>query len=182
MELRDTVRFRHPLVRSVAYRSAPVPERQAVHRALAEATNPDLDPDRRAWHRAHAATGPDEDVAAGARALRRPCAGAWRSGRGGRVPGPRGVLTPDAADRAGRQLDAAQAMLHAGTFDAALNLLAVAEHGPLSALQRARVDVLRAQIGFASHRGNEALPLLLAAARRLEPLDSTSLSTAMWTR
>ncbi|MFG1817659.1 AAA family ATPase [Kribbella sp. NPDC049174] len=171
IKFRDTVRFRHPLVRSVAYRSAAVSERQAVHRALAEVTNPELDPDRRAWHRAHAATGPDEAVAAelehsAGRAL----------AHGGLVAAAAfldraAVLTPDAAERARRQLDAAEAMLHAGTFDAALNLLAVAEHGPLSALQRARIDVLRAQIGFASQRGNEALPLLVAAARQLEPLN-----------
>jgi DNA-binding CsgD family transcriptional regulator/tetratricopeptide (TPR) repeat protein len=171
IEFRDTVRFRHPLVRSVAYRTAAAPERQAVHRALAEVTNPDLDPDRRAWHRAHAATGPDEAVAAelehsADRAL----------AQGGLAAAAAfleraAMLTPDPAARAQRQLNAAQTMLHGGTFDAATNLLAVAEHGPLNALQRARVDVLRAQIGFASNHGNEALPLLLAAARRLESLD-----------
>ncbi|MEU4291735.1 AAA family ATPase [Kribbella sp. NPDC026596] len=172
IELRETVHFRHPLVRSVAYWSAGARERQTVHHALAEATNPDLDPDRRAWHRAHAATGPDETVAGELEAS------AGRAlAQGGLVAAAAfleraAMLTPDAVDRAQRQLNAAQAMLHAGTFDDALNLLAVTDQGSLSDLQHARIDVLRAQIGFASSRGNEALPLLLAAARQLEPLDA----------
>ena len=171
MELRDTVRFRHPLVRSVAYWSEPLPERQAVHLALAEATDPERDPDRRAWHRAHATAGADEDVAA---ELER-CADR-AIGQGGVAAAAAfleraGALTPDPGERARRQLGAAQAMVHAGSFDAALNLLALAELGPLTDLQRARVDVLRAQVGFASNRGTEALPLLLAAAHTLEPLD-----------
>ncbi|MEV0794859.1 AAA family ATPase [Kribbella sp. NPDC050459] len=171
VELRDKVGFRHPLVRSVTYRSASVSERQAAHQALAEATDPGVDPDRHAWHRAHAAARPDEAVAA------------ELENSAGRAQAQSGLaaaaafleraamLTPDKADRSERQLNAAQAMLHAGTFDAASNLLTVAEHGPLDDLQQARVDVLRARIGFASNRGTEALPLLLEAARRLEPLD-----------
>ena len=171
IELRDTVRFRHPLVRSVAYWSEALPERQAAHFALAEATDPDRDPDRRAWHRAHAAAGPDEAVAS---ELER-CADR-AMGQGGLAAAAAfleraAALTPDEGERARRQLGAAQAMLHAGTFEAALNLLAMAKLGPLNDLQRARVEVLRAQIGFASNRGTEALPLLLAAAHKLEPLD-----------
>ncbi|MFI7067573.1 AAA family ATPase [Kribbella sp. NPDC050124] len=172
IELRDTVRFRHPMIRSVAYRFATVPERQAVHGALAEVTDPALDPDRRAWHRAHAAAGPDEVVAAELEH----CADRALS-QGGLAAAAAfleqaALLTPNASARAERQLSAAESMLHAGTYEASLNLLAVAEHGPLGDLQRARIDVLRAQVAFASRHGNEALPQLLAAAQRMEPLDA----------
>ncbi|TDC50328.1 helix-turn-helix transcriptional regulator [Jiangella ureilytica] len=171
MELRDTVRFRHPLVRSVAYRSATASARRAAHRALADATDPEQDPDRRAWHRAQAATGPDEAVAA---ELER-CAGDALA-HGGLAAAAAfleraAVLTPDAAVRVRRELDAARALMNAGSFDAARDLLTVTAYEPPTALQRARLDVLRAQLEFASERGNEALPLLVAAARRLEPLD-----------
>jgi DNA-binding CsgD family transcriptional regulator len=169
--VRSTVRFRHPLVRSAVYRSAEVGELKAVHRALADVTDPDRDPDRRAWHRAHAATGPDEAVAAeleqsAGRALAQgglAAAGAFLERAA--------ALTPAGVDRADRSLNAAQTMVHAGAFDDALRVLAGAEFEVLTDLQRARAELLRAQIGFASNRGNEALPLLLAAARRLEPLD-----------
>lgn len=171
LELRDTVRFRHPLVRSVAYRSATARVRRAAHRALADATDPEQDPDRRVWHRAHAATGPDEAVAA---ELER-CAGDALA-HGGLAAAAAfleraALLTPNAAVRVRRELDAARALMNAGSLDAARDLLAVTAHGSPPALQRARLDVLRAQLEFASERGNEALPLLVAAARRLEPLD-----------
>ena len=165
------VRFRHPLVRSAVYRSAPARDRQEVHRALAEATDPQADPDRRAWHRAQAAAGPDEEVAAELE----DSAGRAQA-RGGLAAAAAfleraALLTPDPARRAGRTLAAAQASLRAGAFGKALELLATAEAGPLDEVQGARADWLRGQIAFASGPGSDAPPLLLKAARRLEPLD-----------
>jgi DNA-binding CsgD family transcriptional regulator len=166
------VRFRHPLVRSAVYRSASPLERRSAHGALAEATDPERDPDRRAWHRAQAATGPDEGVAA---ELERSASRA--QGRGGLAAAAAFleravVLTADPARRTDRALTAAQAKHEAGATDAALALLATAELGPLDDLQRARAERLRARLAFAQRRGGEASTLLLQAARRLEPLDA----------
>ena len=171
LEVGARVRFRHPLVRSAAYRSASLQQRQAVHRALAEATDPQLDPDRRAWHRAQAAPGPDEEVAA---ELERSAGRA--QARGGVAAAAAFLqrataLTIDPTRRAERALAAAQVSLQAGAFDAALGLLATAETGPLDEFQRARVDLVRAHVAFASGLGSDAPPLLLKAARRLEPFD-----------
>jgi len=171
LELGTRVRFCHPLVRSAVYLAAPLSDRRQVHAALAEATDPDGDPDRRAWHRAHATSGADEEVAA---ELERSAGRA--QARGGLAAAAAFLeqaaeLTPNAATRAERALAAAQAKHMAGGSDAALVLLAGAEAGPLAELHRARVDLLRAQIAFASSRGNDAPPLLLAAAKRFEPLD-----------
>ena len=165
------VRFRHPLVRSAAYRSASVQTRQELHGALAEVTDPAVDPDRRAWHRGQAAAGPDEDVAAeleqsAGRAQRRgglAAAAAFLERSAG--------LTLDPARRARRALAAAQAKHQAGALDAALGLLAMAQAGPLDELQRARGDLLRAQIAFASSHGRDAPPLMLSVAKQLEALD-----------
>jgi DNA-binding CsgD family transcriptional regulator len=171
IEIGARVRFRHPLVRSAAYRSASVQERQDVHRALAEVTDPEVDPDRRAWHRAQATLGPDEEVAG---ELERSAGRA--QARGGLAAAAAfleraAALTPEPARRAGRALTAARAKHLAGAPDAALELLVSAEAGPLDELRRARVDLLRAQVVFESGRGRDAPTLLLKAARRLEPLD-----------
>jgi DNA-binding CsgD family transcriptional regulator len=165
------VRFRHPLVRSAAYRSASLQTRQELHGALAEATDRAVDPDRRAWHRAQAAPGPDEEVAAELEQ----CAGRAQR-RGGLAAAAAFLqrsagLTLDPARRARRALAAAQAKHRAGALDAALGLLATAQAGPMDDLQRARGDLLRAQIAFASSHGRDAPPLMLSAARQLEPLD-----------
>ena len=143
-----------------------------MHRALAEATDPQVDPDRRAWHRAQAAPGPDEDVAA---ELERSAGRA--QARGGLAAAAAfleqaATLTLDPARRAGRALAAAQAKVQAGAFDAARDLLAMAEAGPLSDLQQAHADLVRAQLAFVTNRGSDAPPLLLKAARRLEPIDA----------
>lgn len=167
----DGVRFRHPIVRSVVYRFAGVTERQSAHHALALVTDAGLDPDRRAWHRAHAATAPDESVAA---ELERSAGRAVAQGGLAAAAAflrKAAQLTPAPGRRAQRQLDAAQAMVHAGMFEAALTLLAAVANETLTEVQSARHDVLCAQIGFAHNRGNEGLTLLVAAAGRLEAVD-----------
>jgi DNA-binding CsgD family transcriptional regulator len=172
-EFGGAVRFRHPLVRSVAYQSGSTAERQEVHQALAEATDPQVDPDRRAWHRAQATQDPDEDIAAD---LERSAGRA--QARGGLAAAAAfleraAVLTLDPAIRAGRTLDAAQAMVQAGGFRPALDLLARAEAGTLSELQQARADLVRAQLTFATSGSSAAVPLLLKAAQRLAPIDAS---------
>jgi hypothetical protein len=166
------VTFSHPLARSAVYHGAPPAERHAVHRALADATDPELDPDRRSWHLAQAAVGPDDEVA---RELERSAERA--RGRGGLAAAAAflersAALTVDAAQRTERALAAAHAKHEAGATEAALELLAVAELGPLDELQRARAERLRARLSFAQRRGGDAPSLLLRAARRLEPLSS----------
>ncbi|MFE0513715.1 LuxR C-terminal-related transcriptional regulator [Streptomyces sp. NPDC058964] len=173
VEFGTTVRFHHPLVRSAIYHRTAAPDRRAAHRALTAAIDPDRDPDRRAWHRAHAADSPDESVALD---LER-SAGRAR-GRGGVAAEASFLqgaaeLTPDPARRVTRALAAAQAHIDAGGADQAHNLLAVAEAGPLDALQRARLEWLRARLVFSQVRGNEAPRLLLDAAHRPAPLDAT---------
>ena len=165
------VRFRHPLIRSAAYYAAPAGARRRAHAALAQVTDPGADPDRRAWHLAEAAVGPDEQVAA---ELERSAGRA--QARGGLAAAAtfleRAVLlTPDPSRRAGRALAAAQAKIQAGAFNVATDLLAAAEAGPLGDLQRAHADLVRAQLAFVTSRGAEASPLLLKAARQLEQID-----------
>jgi DNA-binding CsgD family transcriptional regulator len=168
------VAFRHPLVRSAVYRAAGRDERSEAHRALAEATDPSIDPDRRAWHRAQAALQPDDNVAA---ELERSAARAHA--RGGFAAAAAflersSVLTLDRARRAARALAGAEAKEQAGALDDALALVSSAEAGPLDDVQRAQVDVIRARISFAADRGSEAPRLLLSAAKRLEPLDGAA--------
>jgi DNA-binding CsgD family transcriptional regulator len=190
------VTFRHPLVRSAVYKAAAVADRRAVHLALAEATDRDVDPDRHAWHRGQATSGPDEEVAA---ALERSAARA--QARGGLAAGAAFLeraagLTLDPALRTQRALAAARAKFEAAAPDAAFELLATAEMGPLDELQRARLERLRAQIVRSGGTkrvpgltiGPEAPGLLVDAAKRLEPLDAElaretyveAMTAAMW--
>jgi DNA-binding CsgD family transcriptional regulator len=167
---RPQVRFRHPLIRSAAYYASPAAVRRGAHAALAAVTDPELDPDRRAWHLAEAAAGPDEQVAAelersANRALAR---GGWASGAAFLERAM--ALTPGLARRAGQALAAAQANLRAGAFGKARDLLAMAECGPLDDFASAQADWLRGQIAFASGPGSDAPLLLLKAAKRLESL------------
>jgi len=172
LELNARVVFHHPLVRSAVYSAASPEERRQAHRVLAEATDAAVDPDRRAWHRAQAVTGPDDDVA---RDLET-CASRARS-RGGLAAGAAFLersaeLTTDAAERARRALLAAEAKLQVGALDAALRLAAIAERGPVDELQRAQLLVLRGRVSFASERGAEGPQLLLKAAERFEAQDA----------
>jgi DNA-binding CsgD family transcriptional regulator len=173
LDVGGRVRFRHPLVRSAVYRAASPDDRQRAHEALAEASDPERDADRRAWHRALAAAGFDDEVAAeledsAGRAQMRgglAAAAAFLERAAG--------LTADPARRAERALAAAQAKHQAGAPEAALALLASAKAGPLDPLQRARAEVLGAEIAFTTNRGTDAPSLLLHAARQLDALDVT---------
>src|SRR4051794_13260616 len=167
----ERVTFRHPLVRSAVYRTATREQRREVHLALAEATDRTVDPDRRAWHLATAAAGPNEPVAA---ALEQSASRA--QARGGLAAAAAFlhrsvVLSSDPEQRVRRALAAAQASLDAGMFEGALELLALAEASTPDELQAARVELLRGEIAFASSMGPTASPLLLNAAQRLERLD-----------
>ena len=172
LQIGSHVRFRHPLVRSAAYTAGSPEDRRAAHLTLAEATDAQTDPERRVWHLAAAATGPDEGVAV---ALEQ--AAVRTQARAGLAAAAaflqRSVaLTAEPARRAERALAAALANLHAGAFETALGLLAQAEADAVDDLQRARAEQLRGQVEWASVAGRDAPVLLLQAARRLEPLDA----------
>jgi DNA-binding CsgD family transcriptional regulator len=164
------VAFRHPLLRSAVYRAATPDERRAAHRALAAATNPESDRDRRAWHRAHAIAGPDEDVA-----LELEQSAARARARGGLAASAAFLelsagLTSDPTRRAHRALEAAISKHLAGADQEALRLLASAEAGPMDPLDRARLKLLQGEI-VDLRRTPDALPLLIDAAKQLERVD-----------
>src|SRR6185437_11221963 len=163
-------------------------ERQEVHRALAEVTDREIDPDRHAWHRAHAAAGPDEDVA---EELDRSAARA--QARGGLAAAAAFLersaqLTLEPTRRAERLLAAVRAKRDAGALEAALELLVTLETAQLDSYSTAEAEHLRGQIALEQQRGSDAACLLLSAARRLAPLDAPlarethleALLAAMW--
>jgi DNA-binding CsgD family transcriptional regulator len=188
LEVGTRVLFRHPLVRSAAYRSASLQQRQEVHRALADVTDPQLDPDRRAWHRAQAAPGPDEDVAA---ELERSAGRA--QARGGLAAAAAfleraALLTPEHGRRARRLLAAARAKRAAGALDAALGLLVAVEASAPDPLRTAEVEHLRGLVTFVQRGAGDGARQLLSAARQLERLNASlpremyleALGAAIW--
>ncbi|KQR53669.1 hypothetical protein ASF88_02070 [Leifsonia sp. Leaf336] len=172
LELGAQVRFRHPLMRSAVSHSATETERRAAHRALADAIVDPADADYRAWHRAAASTGLDEEVATELEesADRARARGGWAAA--GAFLTRSTELTVDPSCRARRALAAADARMQAGTVDAARAMLAIASAGPLSELDDARAQLLGARLAFAATRGREAPALLLSAAKRFETLDA----------
>jgi DNA-binding CsgD family transcriptional regulator len=171
VEVSARVTFRHPLLRSAVYRSASPDERRRVHGELAAATDPAVDPDRRAWHRAHATLAPDEEVAGELESS----AGRAQA-RGGLAAAAAFLeraaeLTPEPHRRAQRALAAGRAKVMAGLPESAAKLVATAVQGPLDPFDSANAQRLRGQIALETSRGADAAHLLLDAARRLEALD-----------
>jgi DNA-binding CsgD family transcriptional regulator len=181
LEIGERCSFRHPLIRSAVYRSAAPRQRRQAHAALAEATDPQLDPDRRAWHRAQATAAPDEAVAA--ELVRR---AARAKSRGGLVAAGAFLeraarLTPDATMRTERALAAAEVLFEAGSFDAAETLLSTLNTTRLGDLPGAQAERLHAEIFLAqcaADQETEALLRLLAAAEQLRRLDPAAAHTA----
>jgi DNA-binding CsgD family transcriptional regulator len=171
LELGARVAFRHPLVRSAVYGAASPDQRRTVHGALADAIDPGVDAERRAWHRAHAAPGPDEGVADELERAAHRAQGRGSLAAAATLLERAVALTPDPARRAERVLTSAHAHLEAGSAASASGLLDAVDLGLLDELGRARHERMRARIAFVTGRGRDAPPLLLSAARRLEPLD-----------
>lgn len=170
-DIGTTVHFRHPLVRSAVYRTAEAEDRRAAHAALAAATDPETDADRRAWHRAHATLEPDESVAQDLidSADRARCRGGMAAAAAFWARA--AELTPDPGVRASRSITAAEVATAAGDFAAAQALLGAAEIVPLEELRAAQVQRMRARVAFSLRRGSDAPGLLLAAAQRLDAVD-----------
>ncbi|MDF2828705.1 MAG: regulatory protein LuxR [Mycobacterium sp.] len=166
------VRFRHPLIRSTAYRRVPLSDRQRIHRALAETIDPTADPVRRAWHLGHAAVGPDDAVADELRSSAQLVLARGGVAAAASFLERASMLARDVPRRADLALAAAYTKAQAGILVGARELLTAAEAAPLTDAQRAQADLVRAQLAFIANRGNDAAPLLLAAARRLETTEA----------
>ena len=164
------VSFRHPLVRSAAYNGAELSDRQTAHRELAAATDPDLDPDRRAWHHALAAPGPDENIAQRSSnppiALRRAAGARLRA----RCSSDQSRSLSIRHDTPQRVVAAATAHLDGGSFESAAGLLALAEMTLLDETGHAQVDLLRASHAMSHGDSRDAPELFLSPARRFEPI------------
>jgi len=186
--LEPSLRFHHPLVRSAVYRAATPEQRRRVHLALAEVTDPDADPDHRAWHRAQAATGPDEELA---EELER---SAGRAQHRGGLAAAAGLLersaelTPEPERRALRLLLAAHAQLTAGATNRAQVLLDESLPNLSDARSRAQAARMQGMIRFSEGRGGETPSLLFQAAIDLKGTDPRfarevlleALGSAMW--
>ena len=172
VEFGTRVLFRHPLVRSVVYTSASLQDKRQVHEALAQVTDTQQDPDRHAWHRAHAAAGPDEDVAAELESSAGRAQARGGLGAAAAFLQRATELTLDPDKRVERALGAASAQVQAGGFDAACDLLSIAKAQAPNDFQQARIELIQAQLAFASTRGGDAPQLLLKAAQRMESVDA----------
>ena len=188
LDIDDGVQFRHPLVRSAVYRAASPQERRDVHRALAQATDGELDPDRRAWHLARATAGPDEDIAA---ELERSAGRAQE--RGGLVAAAAFLelsaeLSADRERQAERLLLAAGADLSTGANARAQALLEQSVGNLVDPVARAQATRMEGAIRFAEGRGGETPGLLLDAATAFRAVDMRlaratyleALESAMW--
>lgn len=166
------VTFRHPLIRSAVYRAASIEDLRTVHAALADATYPDRDPDRRSWHRAHATGWPDEDVAADLEQS------AERARTRGGVAAAAAFLeraaelSPATGQRTERLIAAASAKHDAGAPETAVRLLDSVRDLPLTPFQGASIGRLLARAGYALRRDRSAPRQLLRAAQALEPHDA----------
>ena len=169
---RDRLEFRHPLLRSAVYDAAPTAQRRAVHAALADAMARQGQPDRRAWHRAAAATGPDPAVAeelekVGERAAERgaPAAASAAFERAA-------ALSSTGETGASRRWRAADQARLAGHHRRALNLLRTARAVTEDPLLVADLDLIRGAVELVSGSTASAEQVLLGAARDVQALDT----------
>jgi DNA-binding CsgD family transcriptional regulator len=181
-EIRERCSFRHPLVRSAVYGAATPSERRVVHGALAEASDPERDPDRRAWHGAQATSTPDEKVAA---ELERTAARAKARGglaAAGTFLERAAMLTPDEGRRLERFLVAAELMYEAGALDSVEGLVRAIDAARLDEVQRARLERLEAEVFLSrgeptTEKTTEMVLKLVAAAKRLQGRHSANAYT-----